>query len=91
MKALTKTLMSLVVSTVTFFASRCESTKTDKKDSDQDEWVRVVGLTMPDAASTAPDPIDHVQPAPLPAQDRPSTTGTFNDGALRVLISPDGL
>jgi hypothetical protein len=101
-----KTLLSIVVSTATFFSARCESTKSERQTppdaaiaalpSDAALPDAAEPISAPDRASTLPSPpaaspIEPSKPMPARAFDQSLHSGTLFGAAQRALLSPLGL
>jgi hypothetical protein len=101
-----KTLLSIVVSAVTFFSSRCETTKSERQDPpdaaiaaarpdallpDAAEPVRAADRASTLSPSTpAARPVAPAAPTPARALDQSLHSGPLSSAAQRALLSPFG-
>lgn len=101
-----KTLLSIVVSTATFFSARCESNKSERQ-TPPDAAIAALPpdaslhdaaepISAPDRASTLPAPpaarpVEPVEPTPARAFDQSLHSGTLFGASQRALLSPFGI
>lgn len=102
-----KTLLSIVVSTATFFSARCESNKSERQ-APPDAAIAAIApdASLPDAAeplrqsdrastfflsTPAARPVEPTMPTPARAFDQSLHSGTLSSATQRALLSPFGI